>query len=366
MRLFKIGQLRQNSYFPLILSYFLILEASSIKDISATLTSHVIVISIFQSLSSVYSGIFEMIIQYRLNRRRRKNPIEKKKNVNKSKSSSIFSIFLFILISILDASTNFMFVYRTYMIKGVPNPPYIENGTKGILIFASCLGCYFILSYKLEMYQIFALGIITFAFILNGLMSLANGDDFDIKIFLIELAINSLTAFQEVIEKYLMHFMFQSPFMILFIEGLLDVFFLSVSLFVFKYELNIGEWFIHNLLHNIIFSIVCVGYNCYRILINRDSTPTHRVIADSFFSLLLHIISMLSLRELTFGSFGYLIGYTTVVFGCCIYNEIIVLNFLGLNRNTVNEVAKRSIRESNIDENIKFDDNKDIMNISLV
>ena len=59
MRLFKIGQLRQNSYFPLILSYFLILEASSIKDISATLTSHVIVIAIFQSRSSVYSGIFE-------------------------------------------------------------------------------------------------------------------------------------------------------------------------------------------------------------------------------------------------------------------------------------------------------------------
>ena len=57
---------------------------------------------------------------------------------------------------------------------------------------------------------------------------------------------------------------------------------------------------------------------------------------------------------------------TTVVFGCCIYNEIIVLNFWGLNRNTVNEVAKRSIRENNIDENIKFDDNKDIMTISLV
>lgn len=364
MGLLKIGQLKKNSYFPLILSYFLILEASSIKDINATYTSHVIVIAIFQSLSSVYSGIFEIIIRYRLNYRINKYSIPK--SVNKRKQSLLFLVVLFLLISILDAVTNFMFVYRTYMIQGVPNPPYIENGTKGILIFASCLCCYFILSYKLEVYQICALGIITFAFILNGLMSLANGDDFEIEIFVIELAINSLTAFQEVIEKYLMHFMYQSPFMILFIEGLLDVSFLTVSFFVLKDDMNIGEWFTNNLFHNIIFSIVCVGYNCYRIKINRDSTPTHRVIADSFFSLILHIISMLSSRKLTLGSFGYLFGYTTVVFGCCIYNEIIVLNFCNLNRNTVKEVSLRSIRESNIDDINLNDNDDDVVNISLV
>ena len=66
MGIFRLGILKQNSYFPLLLSYFLILDSGAINDITATNNGHVILIGIFQSLSSVYSGIFEVIIRYRV------------------------------------------------------------------------------------------------------------------------------------------------------------------------------------------------------------------------------------------------------------------------------------------------------------
>ena len=57
MGIFRLGILKQNSYFPLLLLYFFILESGAINDITATNNGHVILIAIFQSLSSVYSGI---------------------------------------------------------------------------------------------------------------------------------------------------------------------------------------------------------------------------------------------------------------------------------------------------------------------
>ena len=214
MGICRLGILKQNSYFPLLLSYFLILESGAINDITATNNGHVILIAIFQSLSSVYSGIFEVIIRYRVNRKNKTNQTDIKIRNNITNPSLFLTILLYIIISSLDAITNFLFVYRVFLIKEVPNPPYIENGTKGILIFASCISCYFILGYKLDKYQFFALGIIIIASIFNGTMSVFNGDSFNFEIFVIALCINSLTGFQEVIEKYVMHFMFQSPYII--------------------------------------------------------------------------------------------------------------------------------------------------------
>ena len=255
------------------------MESGAINDITATNNGHVILIAIFQSLSSVYSGIFEVIIRYRVNRKNKTNQTDIKIRNNITNPSLFLTILLYIIISSLDAITNFLFVYRVFLIKEVPNPPYIEN--KGILIFASCLCCYFILGYKLERYQFFALGIIIIAFIFNGTMSVFNVDSFSTTILEIEF-------------------------------------------------------------------IVCIGYNCYRIKINQDNTPTHRVIADSFYSLVMHIIQMLT-NKVSLSSFGYLIGYCTVVFGCCVYNEIIIVNFCNLNSNTEREVTKRAISESSVE-----------------
>ena len=84
------------------------------------------------------------------------------------------------------------------------------------------------------------------------------------------------------------------------------------------------------------------------MLSHKDNTPTHRVIADSFYSLVMHIIQMLT-NKVSLSSFGYLIGYCTVVFGCCVYNEIIIVNFCNLNSNTEREVTKRAISESSVE-----------------
>lgn len=76
MGICKLGILKQNSYYPLLLSYFLILESAAINDITADNIEKVILIAIFQSLSSVYSGIFEAIIRYRLKAKNKKNKLK--------------------------------------------------------------------------------------------------------------------------------------------------------------------------------------------------------------------------------------------------------------------------------------------------
>lgn len=357
----KLGKFKKTSTFPFLLTYFLILESSSIRDIQEVqIISQIFIISIFLSLSSLFCVIFEIILYCRFENKarywERDNEIgsiyQGLKLMNKEKSnkhSLVKTILLFLLIIILDSVTNFGFVYREYLLKNQSNPLFIQNGMKGILILSSTLFCFLILKYRIERYKVIGLLIILFSFVFNGILSIFEKNiEYSITL-IIEFFINFLTGIQEVIEKYLMHYKFQSPYKILFLEGLLGVILLlcgiGISLINIGFNpIILSNWFIDNLKPLLLFTLFCMGYNCFRILINRDFSPTHRVISDSFYSFVLHTFQMLSIK-FTFLHIGYFFGYLFVVIGSLIYNEIIILTCCGIDKDTRKKISMRGINE---------------------
>ena len=87
-----------------------------------------------------------------------------------------------------------------------------------------------------------------------------------------------------------------------------------------------------------------MGYSVFRVLINRDYSPTQRVIAEGFSSLMFYIIYMVENR-LNLNNIFFLIGNLIVCFGAAIYNEMIIITLFGLHLDTHSEVIRRSKRD---------------------
>ena len=181
----------------------------------------------FHSLSSFFCRIFEIIIHYRqkttkliINNEKKerfslKHNVVLKKDKTEEQNTTKKKLF-YLLIIILYVVSSFCFIYRENILKSQSNPTYIQNGMKGVLILSSTLFCFLILKYRIERYKKAGIAIIMISFVFNGIMSIFESNKVDYITFLLEFLINFITSFLEVIEKYLMHFMFQSPYIILF------------------------------------------------------------------------------------------------------------------------------------------------------
>lgn len=195
------------------------------------------------------------------------------------------------------------------------------------------------------------------------------------------LASYVLTSLQEVLHKYLMDLMFVSPFVIIFLEGMFGVAFMSVSFYIFYYldctsklictqgdkVENIFET-VNNvtshyqlLIPIIIMFFSFMAFNCFRLLTNQAYSPTHRIIPDvfgCFFSWLIRVIFP-SLDDIEFGVLlNVVIGFSFIIMmiGALIYLEIIELHFWGLSVNIRRTIATRQDIDVKINHNIKGDE----------
>ena len=165
-----------------------------------------------------------------------------------------------------------------------------------------------------------------------------------------QIAMNFCTSIQEVLEKYFMHYKYQSPFKILFFEGIIGNFIVTIALVITilidnTALISISSFFREHWVTLFTVSFVCVGYSCFRLLINRDYSPTHRINADTFASLCFFIISICNLRWNSI-NLVLLIGFLIINLGNCVYHEIIIINFYGLNKDTKNQIHLRGDGES--------------------
>ena len=178
-----------------------------------------------------------------------------------------------------------------------------------------------------------------------------------------------------------MDLMFVSPFVIIFLEGMFGVAFMSVSFYIFYYldctsglvctpgdkVENIFET-VNNvtshyqlLIPIIIMFFSFIAFNCFRLLTNQAYSPTHRIIPDvfgCFFSWLIRVIFP-SLDELEFGVLlNVVIGFSFIIMmiGALIYLEIIELHFWGLSANIRRTIATRQDIDVKINHNIKGDE----------
>ena len=146
-----------------------------------------------------------------------------------------------------------------------------------------------------------------------------------------------------------MHYEYQSPFVILFFEGVLGNFLLVFVFFSYlgSEELSlILPWIGSHLLHLFTFSLVCIGYSVFRIVINRDFSPTHRILADTFVSLVFYVVFLLQITPSVL-NIAFLIGFIVDTIGSMVYNEIIILRFFALDKDTKFAIFDREVEERN-------------------
>ena len=158
--------------------------------------------------------------------------------------------------------------------------------------------------------------------------------------------------------KYLMEELFVSPFLLLFITGLINFF--SDFIFNICYNLITGEN-VGNIFTNVISLIngenmkECIIYLIsmiiveiiYFILVKLTLfyfSPTLLIITDLISPIITLILKRneLYIKHFLLSIIGYSISFISSIF----YNELIVCNFLGLNENTAENIRKRGQSES--------------------
>lgn len=98
-----------------------------------------------------------------------------------------------------------------------------------------------------------------------------------------------------------------------------------------------------------------LGYNVCVLTINKKKGPMHLVITDTVSSILVTVlmvgINVIGRNEVDvfLGMLGMKIcGYVLIVVGFCVFNEMVMLNFWGLGKNTQKEIMKRGSEEDGI------------------
>ena len=153
------------------------------------------------------------------------------------------------------------------------------------------------------------------------------------------LVINSLLGFQIVIEKYLIEIKFVNKIIILTIEGIFELFFLVVYVFIYYKILD------HKLFSNfyylyIFILLVDLFVNFSRI----NSIEYNKNIVSLLFFIFSNYISSRFIKvddKKSNKSFYFNILEIINIFGCLIIMELLVLNFCKLNKNIKPQLKKR-------------------------
>ena len=340
------------SYLYLILfTFFLIIESYSLEPITAKGFNNVIVLCFFGNLLKPFSGLIEYF--YIRNKFKETTTPSIIQDVELSKPKHIL---LYASALIFDWCTTFFYICIKVLIKTMDNPIYMDLGLKGIQIFFACTLCIIILKYKFENHKKGGLIIMGIGLALNFILSLTMESGFDTTVFICQLLDNIVAGIQEVSEKYLMYFEYESPFIILFYEG---IFSFVLLLIIFLFDIFLSGNGINptltlikeNWYYLLPFSITCYGYNFFSKMINNKLSPTHRMISDTFATFIFFIIFLFST---SFYYINYFIfaGYIIAVFGSIVYNEMIILSCCGLDRDTQSNISERS--SSEVSENIQL------------
>ena len=286
----------------------------------------------------------------------------KTKKKMKGQDSIITIVFLIFLSSYFDfvefiLSTN----YIPYYFKSSGS---LEMRLGGILTISSALFFYYLLKLDIFRHQFFSLLVIGICLIIVIITEFCFQDfnifltyeDFGIKMLLI-FFVHFFNSLLDSIEKYIIEFDFIDIFLILSLEGLfgfLITFFYSFSdssyITQLKniYSTNSGKQFVFFIILLVIYLILCGGRNAFRIVTNKIYSPMTKTLTDYFINPIYLIINYIEGDFVSNGKqnlFYFLINFilSIIISLCgCIYNEIIVLFFCGLEKNTHHQITKRS------------------------
>ena len=342
MAFLEFGLFRYFLFFPFIHPIFCSLRAFIKKKLilqevnTSYYSNYLFFFKIFTYHISLLFQIFPEIIS-RIRQKRKKFVKTKKLNKNSNLILRIYSnfnlkVFLFLLLSSV-------LFYSNFGIKNEDNYLYLGRFT---LIFWLGFWSFFILNIKIYSHQIIGIILIIFGSIILIIINLKNNT-------------NSLTSFGVItlfssyaifclsitIKKYLLEKYFVSPFLILLIEGILGLiidFTLTYSLIEFNV---INQEKINSFINEVttqkfylLLYIICEGISQMCVIItNYYFSPTMIGVSDS--------LSVFFENFFTKEKKKYY-GYLTIIIGCFIYNELIILKFCHFEMHTEKYISSRS------------------------
>ena len=386
---FLIGKLSPKLLYPFILSIFCFSSSMAYFPFAkGEIRFHYLILSLGESFALMFCGIFELISS-KMNKKN--NPTDTPPSITsslsilqstrkelhfmkeRSKLSKIIGHVVIIAIIHTIAQGSIVFL-RIVNISGFTDFFKIMN-----VIFSGVL-CYYVFKIKLFLHHIVAIIIIIFSVIITTTFSIIHNfselNNIGLSFFIGYIFQVIFYASLEVYEKWIMHFKYMSPFLLLFLEGVFNLIIKLILLLIFSFvkcpESLANQWckkyesivdfssFYNDLdytyvLFFILESVLLVGLHISRTLTNKNFSPTHRVVADTLALLYNFIIGEgVTGKEVTeMNKYVYFtvksLAYVFLIYGCLMYHELIMMGVCKLNENTQIEIHKRALKETQKD-----------------
>ena len=375
-----------SAFFAFLKSYafYNIAVAKKEQDYRNNILYYTPSLALLYSLSCVLSGLFQLIVKIKntdpLNRVMQIKESEKKseKDITKSNIEMIKitkkhdkKYYLMILsaglLSLITSSAFIAFEMLVNRNRNIKNDEekdnnntlvhnHIQLDVKNIQIVFSGLLSIFILKTRFEMHQGIAIGIIMLGLVIVNIVNILKLENRDnVFIGLGIIANFCLSSLLEVLEKYLMETHFIPPFKLKFLEGIIGLgIIITPAIFAIAgidfESLKGKEGSILSLsVYIVIYFLSELGTNSLNILTNFYYSPTQRSLTDVLSSFLwntyLSIFIPEKVEEFMFQVIGIVLGYPISFIGTLIYNELIVIHLCGMDKETKNEMLKRSKAE---------------------
>lgn len=396
MRMFSFGKLSYKLLYLIFLAVFsylsFFIRHSITTMVNKTFNYHFFFFFAFKSLGELSCGIFELISLKKQTTKTIKKSILSNKIDNSRLSSyktSLSATFLqkgimktnikfwqILILGVLKYLTGF-FMLLQKIAEGSLSLDIIQIVR---IIFTSIL-CYFLFRTKYGRHHIFSIILILIGLTISSLPTLIERKgDIGMLYLLYKIIENLIFSILEVVEKNYMHFMYLSPYLMLFYEGcvtfIMQIGTLTIASFINCTNITSGftcnETLVnfpsffsdlnqYPIVYLLLFLYILTqtGYNFCRVMVNKEYSPTHRTIVDSFscFSMFISNIFIYYGRNKAYPPSVYIYpgttGYLFVIAGSLIYHEIILLYCCGLAYNTRIEIDKRGIKE---DDKIRKDE----------
>ena len=347
-------------------------------------------------LSKIFGGLIVYLYQYNFIKRNKKQTkyfeinliFNEKKLRTKDKK---------IKITILLFFASFFYVFRffiDYQFFGyLDNSPTIDYRLSSMQTVSSALICTYALGFEMKKHHKVSLVIISIflglTFIIKIIYKSVSINLKNIAIFnLLILYYYIAETFSNCIEKYLVDFNYINPFLILMLEGIIDLIMASIYISIYKKPIrkfnnkiinNGKRTFLFYLFGFIIYVILAAITHIYKIYCNVIYSPMARALVEYLLNPFFNIYTFFELGDFNKNVSHLIISIIICIiisFFGCVYNEYIILYFCGLENETKDVIAERALDIDNVpeknnyeldindNENENFnDDNKDKIKI---
>ena len=251
-----------------------------------------------------------------------------------------------------------------YIPKFIKSSGSLESRLGGILTISSALFFYYLLKFPIFRHQFFSLLIIGICliivviseFIFQEINIFLTYGYFLLKILLI-FFVHFFNSLLDSSEKYIVEYDFVNYFEVLYLEGLFG--FIITFAYSFSegldskqlskiYSENSGGQFALFIFLLIVYLILCGGRNAFRVVTNKLFSPMTKTLTDYVLNPVYLTINYIEGDFVSRGKQNiiyFLINlFMSIIITLCgsVYNEIVILFFCGLEKDTYTQVSERS------------------------